>query len=404
MKHWKLLRGLMLAFAMVALAACTSVDRHHDDHDHDHEHEHEAGEFGRLLVYRTDGSLVVLDAGDGDVLATFAGVLPAGPAVVDVSHSGEFAYVRQVESGRVALVDSGFHLESHGGHYDLDIEDPALLEVASLGGRSGAFASSRGLSLLYNADDGALWLLEEEGLRQAVRPSSLTARSGGAEIILTSDDILVAYKTQAVVEILRHDGQVKQSLSGGRNVAGQARFGRFFAFGVEEGLLLLAWQGDYSAKILPLPAGLPAGARINRMRGHALVPYIVAGLNTGPFLVKASLTTDQLTLARLPVEYIDFGFDQSGKYLAVLGTDGRLYSLHPESLEILGSLKVAAAVSGQSAPLLSLGKAHAWVADPVTGQIVMVALDELEIEARFQLPAGAPIGGMALMLTEGTRH
>lgn len=404
---FKSIRLCLVLAAIAVLLACTPAkEADHDDalDDAEHAHVHEAGEFGRLLVYRTDGSLLVLDAADGDKLAQFEKVLLPGQAVINVGFNGDYAYVAQADSGRLAVVDSGFHLEDHGGHYDLELEEPALAGEISGVGRLTAFASSRGFAALYDESAGKLLVFNEASLREAPQARNIVSRPGGAELILTSDDAVLAYRAEPVVEIIDPEGRVRQRLPGGRNVQGQVRFGRFFAFGVEEGLLLLTWQGDYNAKILPLPATVPAGARVNRLRGHALVPHVVAGLDHPGYLVKATLPTEQLELVRLPAVYVDFTYDQTGKYLVMLGTDGRLYSLHPDTLEVIGSVAVAAAAGGQDQLLLVTGKAHAWVADPQTGQIVMVALDELEIEARFALDTGAAVGALGLLLTEGTRH
>ena len=145
--------------AAFALAACaTTADHDHHDHHDDHGH---GGEGGRLLAVASDGTIAVLDAGDGDVEALFPQQLPEGSPAAYAGPSGEFGYVIQRDASVVAIVDSGQILKEHDGHEDLEFGEISIVEEIRAGALPTHFTTMVGRVGFYNDESGDITILDE---------------------------------------------------------------------------------------------------------------------------------------------------------------------------------------------------------------------------------------------------
>ena len=394
-----------LVFALFFLASCATF-HHHTDEDHEHHHSHHDHEnAGRLLVHTNDGSVFVLDSSDGDVLAEYRGQLDAGAAMVNVSSSGEFGFVTHRENWLTLVVDSGFELEEHGDHYDLHIEDPRMLGTVLTGAKPSHFYSALGKTLFYNDDEGTMSLFEDRNLRRSLEFQSIKARVDHGAPLITGDSIVVGYLNHKEIDILGFDGRIKQTLPTGNRLHGEARIGRFIAFGLVEGVGLLTWDGkQYSGKVLPKSSAIEGDARVNFLRSHVLVPHFIARTNTGNYLVKIDPVSGDWTVRTMPDTFSQFGFDSNGRCFAVLDNSGVLYSINIDNLEIIGSIQAAVPEKDKPSPVMALGRGHAWVSDPRTNTVILINLEDLDIEERFSLPEGGVVDALGLMRTSGVVH
>lgn len=397
---------VLALFATIALlAGCAGFGHHHDDHD-DHAHGHADGAgLGRLLVHTVDGGIFILDASDGDVLAEYRGELDPGPAFVNVNSTGEFGFVTHRDNWLTVVLASGYELEGHGDHYDLHIEDPELLGSLRTGLKPSHYYSASGISLFYNDDSGTISLLDEKELRQSLVPKNIKARVDHGAPLLVGNSLVVGYLNSRDIEILDLDGTVRQTLRGGTRLHGEARFGRFTAFGLAEGVALLTWDGrQFTSRLLPKPASIAGDARINHLRSHILVPHFIGRSNTGNYLAVIDPVSENWLVRQLPASFTQFGFDNSGEFFLVLDSQGVLHVLDPYTLDSVGSLQAATPKDGVPAAALAFGLRHVWVSDPADNSIALVSLEEMEIEARFALPQSGNIGAMALMQSMGVSH
>lgn len=392
-------------FLLVLLLSCTSTARHHDHHGHEHH-----GDFGRLVVHTDDGTVLVLDAADGDVLARFSGVLETGPAMVHANATGEFAYVTHRANWLTLVVDSGFELEDHGDHYDLHEHAPSVRAELRTGVKPSHFYSAGGRTVVYNDDSGTISVIEESTLRAAPVVNSFKARVDHGAPVLSGDSVIVGYLNSPDIDVFSLDGTVRQRFTGGSRLHGEARFGRFTVFGLVEGIALVTWNGrDFSAEVLPKPAALAGDARVNHLRSHVLVPHFIGRTNTGNYLVSVDPVSKQWKTLQLAASFTQFGFDSTGEHFVVLDSEGTLHDIDPDTLRIRGSLRsatgtVAPLADGMPAATLSYGKGHVWVSDPAASVIRLVSLDHLEIEAEFPVEGTGRITGMVHLQTAGVKH
>lgn len=394
-------RFLVSGLAVLTLAACAGLSHHHHDHHDHHHHEAEA----RLLVHSDDGSVHILDAEDGDILAEWRGMLDPGSAFVHVSASGEFGFVTHRQNWLSLVIDSGFELEEHGDHYDLHVHSPRLLGELRTGAKPSHYYSAGDRSIFYNDDDGSISLFDEKSLRSSLAFTSFKARVDHGAPIISGDAIIVGYLNAPVIDIFNLDGSLRQSLPTGSRLHGEARIGRFTAFGLVEGLALVVWDGrTHSAKILPKPQAIAGDARINHVRSHILVPHFIGRTNTGNYLAVIDPVSEAWTVRQLPAAFSQFHFDASGRYFAVLDNTGTLHSIDPYSLDILASLAVTTPLEGGPAPVMAMAKATAWITDPSTNSILRVCLEHMEVEAVFSLPGPGRVSGLGFMQTAGVVH
>lgn len=395
-------------FLIALLFSCTSPARHLDHHNH-HGHEHH-GDFGRLVVHTDDGTVMVLDAADGDVLARFTGKLDAGAAMVHANSTGEFAYVTHRSNWTTLVVDSGFTLEDHGDHYDLHEHTPEIQAELRTGAKPSHFYSAGGRTIVYNDDSGTISVIDESTLRSSPVVTSFKARVDHGAPVLFGDSVIVGYLNSPDIDVFSMEGTVRQRFTGGSRLHGEARFGRFTAFGLEEGIALVTWNGrEFSTGVAPNPSGLTGGARVNHLRSHVLVPHFIGRTNTGNFLVSFDPVSKEWKTLQLSAPFAQFGFDMTGEHLVVLDSEGTLHDIDPDTLRLRGSLRsatgtVAPLADGMPAATLSYGKGHVWVSDPASSVIRLVSLDHLEIEAEFPVEGPGRITAIVHLQTAGVKH
>lgn len=394
-----LLRPLIAAMASLTIFACASAPAPHDQ-DNDHAH---GGAGGRLLVHTLDGTLRVYDADDGDLLAEFVHVVASGPAAVRTNSSGEFGFVITRSTGTVTIVDSGQVLEDHGDHADLLFKEPRLIGSVHSGENPQHFASGFGRSIIYNDGSGTVTVFADDQLRAGVAPSSLRARVDHGAPLMTGEALIVGYGGVPEIDVFSWEGARLQTLEGGTRLHGQARIGRFIAFGVREGVVLLTRRGEgrYERALVAYPPQTPEGGHTGTLRAHPLVPHFVG--RVGESLLTVDPVGGAADLFPIGEEFRLFDFDRSGTHLVVLSRSGRLYDVDPQTMAIRGSIQ-AVPPSDEPLPALTLGNGLVWISDPINGRVVMIDLDHLETEREIAVETLAPIGEIVLMQPDGVVH
>ncbi len=412
------LQFFVVAAFIAAMAACASVehhdhhdDDHHHDHDHDHDHGHaddHHGDAGRLLVGTSTGTLAVLDAHDGDLEALFAGALPEGTLVVYAGPSGEFGYAVNRAASAVAVVDSGQILVEHDGHEDLHFGEIGILGYVRDGLLPTHFTSTFGLVGVYNDESGDITIFDEAGLRDEFAWTLVPARVDHGAPVLLRDRLIVGYVRETFLEVMDYSGTVHQTFQGIERAHGQARVGRFSAFGAVGGVYVVTQTGDELAgQLVPNPPGTRDDARTGTLRAHPRLPWFVGNLGQGLVAVDPDAMTS--TPHALPAAPWRFGIDRSGHYIVVLGQDGSVYVLDSDTFQIKATIEAVAprdpdAPSGTPLPALTLGRRVAYVSDPASNHILVIDLDHGEIEDEFHVQLDGTITSIAAMVTDGVMH
>lgn len=394
-------KGAALALAAaLALGSCASLDRH----DHDHEHEHEHGYAGRLLISTVDGTLIVAEAEGGSTLATFPQAA-GGRAAVYASWTGEFGFALNRDSGSVAIVDSGQALIEHDGHDDLKLGPAAVLFNARVGDKPTHFYSGSGRTGVYNDGSGDIVVWKDDALRRGAAYISVPAKVDHGAPVILEDRMVVGYLAQKDVEILDDKGAVLGTVPGGSRLHGEARFGRFIAFGLVEGVLLVTQEASgFRGRVIPNPAGSPQGARVSTLVANPALPFFVG--NFGQGLARIDPVAGAILPVALPANPWRFGIDRGGSYIVALGQDGVLY-VFDRDFKPLYEIKLTAprdpnAAATVPTPRLALGTGIAYVLEPGTNEILEIHLDHGELETRYRFEG--TLWDLALMKTDGIEH
>ncbi len=415
MKFRRTLPLFAVAAFVAVLAACATVEQDdhdgygQDDHGHRHADEHlRHGEEGRLLVATSTGTLAVLDARDGDVEAVFARAVPEGKIVVYSGASGELGYAVNRAASTVAVVDSGQILDDHDGHEDLHFGDIRILGTVREGLRPSHFSTTFGLVGIYNDESGDITVFSEQQLRDEFGWSLVPARVDHGAPVLLRDRLIVGYARELSAEIMDYDGVVLQTFDGIERAHGQARVGRYSAFGAAGGVYVVTQTGDqFAGRLIPNPPGTPADARTETLRSHPRLPYFVG--NLGEAIV--AVDPESMTSGRheLPTAPWRFDIDRSGHYVVVLGQDGVVYVIDSNTFRIEASIAAVAprdpdAPSGTPLPALTIGRRVAYVSDPPGNRILVIDLDHGEIEHEIHVEIDWTVMSIAAMVTDGVVH
>ncbi|GAB6091480.1 hypothetical protein [Spirochaeta dissipatitropha] len=415
MKHTSIYRlsAILIILTVLILSGCASGHSHDHDHDHDHghSHDHHDGETdGRLLIGLNSGSLLIADAHDGDILKEFHAALPAGRIAVYSNASGEFGYAINRDESVTVVIDSGQKLVEHDGHEDLVFDHIEILGLIEGTLRPTHFTTTFGKSGIYNDGSGDITIIDEQLLRRDFQTalSLVPSREDHGAPVLLHDKLLVGYVNETSIDLLDYEGNVLQQFPGIGRAHGQARVGRFTAFGAVEGVMIITQQGsDFSAHMVGNPEGTAEGVRTGRVLSHPALPHFIG--NLGPNLVVVDPAELSSRAVELPAAQWQMNIDRSGHYLAVLGQDGALYTLDAESLELIGSVQVTEArdpdaAAGTPLPSLTLGRGTAFVSRPSDNSIIEIDLKHSRIERSVQLDSTAAITGITLMTTDGIVH
>ncbi|TVR52186.1 MAG: hypothetical protein EA426_19210 [Spirochaetaceae bacterium] len=356
----------------------------------------------------TTGTVAVLDAHDGDVEAVFPNLLPEGSLAVYANTSGEFGYAVNRAASVVAVIDSGQMLVEHDGHEDLVFGEISVLGFIRDGLLPTHFTTTVGRSGFYNDESGDITVIDESYLRDHLHLDIVPARVDHGAPVLLGDRLLVGYVRETFLEVMDYDGRVHQTFDNVLRAHGQARVGRYSAFGAVDGVLVVTQTGNsFDAQLVPNPAGTPDGVRTGTVYAHPRLEHFVGNLGDG--LVKVDPVAKTSTAHALPTRPWRFGIDRSGHYIVVLGFDGVVYVLDAQSFEIKGSVAAVPArdenaPTGTPIPALTLGRRIAYVSDPSTNRILEIHLDDAEIEEVFTVEIDGTITSISLMVTDGIIH
>ena len=407
-RHIRPLLVLLVALACglgPALAQGTgeaTTQTHDHEHDHDRDHGHGGREGVRLLVASLDGpELVVLDAGDGEVIGRFT--VPGLGRVYQLPNP-QLAAVVHRDANRVSFVHGGLTAVDHGDHMDLLVGSPYVLKTVNLGRLPTHFFAQGHDIAVFNDGDGSMAWLDARLLGVSldfVEIAGLGADHGALAVV--AGHLVAGGLNEAAVRVYDRRANPIATFGGCPGLHGQAVLGDTAAFGCSDGVLLVgAAGGTFTAHKVANPAGSPENARVGTLAADPGSPNLVGNFGQGIALVDPVART--LTPVALPAAPAGMRFAEHGEKLLVLTLDGFLHALDPATGAVLGSVEVLEPwTQGAPRPSFTHLGDHAFVVDPVHRAVWVVDLDHLEVETRFELPF-APGSAAVLAIPGAASH
>lgn len=403
-----------LAATALLLASCGDSDGDSDDStaagtstaasatgEHDHAAEPEVVEAAQPRILTTyDGGILTLDADTLDVIA-------------DEKIEG-FNRLNPVGDGRHALVstskgfqlfDAGVWTEPHGDHSHSYATDPEFTDVVYSVDKPGHVVRHDGKTILFSDGDGKIQVfdtasfLETTGEGDAPEPTVTETEPHHGVAIEMSDGSLVhtegTEEYRDTVVAVDADGQETARSTECPGVHGEAAAqGEAAAFGCEDGLLVFK-DGDFT-KI----QATEKYARTGNQAGSEESTVVLGDYKTDEDaeLERPTKITLTDTVANT-TKVVDLGTSYSFRSLGrgpagealVLGTDGKLHVLDPESGEETAAWDVIdeweEPIEWQDArPTLFVQDDRAYVSDPDTKELHVVDLKSGKVLTSAELP------------------
>lgn len=364
----------------------------------DRETSEAAGAAPRLAV-TYDGGVMVLDGESLEVLDTFpaAGFTRLNPA-------GDNRHLFLTEGDSFRLLDLGTWSEPHGDHAHAYTTDPLLTEQRIEGSHPGHLVHHDGRSLAFFDGTGEMHLFDPANL-SADSPIDTTVtttdeahhgvavpRADHSTVVTIGDE-----ESRSGVKIVDEAGETVAENTDCPGVHGEAvAAGGVITVGCEDGLLIV--DGDEIRKVdSPDDYG-----RIGNQFGSEHSPVVLGDYKVEEDLdddeierpERVSLTntaTGELQLVDLDASYSfrSLGRGPDGEAL-VLGTDGKLHVIDPESGDVIDSWEVIdpweEPVEWQEpSPTLFVQGDRAYVTEPETNEIHAVALSTGEVVGSVEL-------------------
>ncbi|WP_338403909.1 zinc metallochaperone AztD [Cellulosimicrobium arenosum] len=349
----------------------------------------EAATVTPRLVLTHDGGIEILDATTlepvGDVeLPGFNRVNPAGDG----------RHVLVSTTGGFQVLDAGTWAEPHGDHSHYYTADPLLTDVTYAAEKPGHVVVHDGRTALFDDGTGDVVVLDSAAVADGpdgARTLTTPAAHHGVAVELPDGTLVVSEGTEDArtgVRVLDADGAELAASDECPGVHGEAvAADEAVVVGCEDGVLVVA--GTTITKV-----GSPdTYGRIGNQAGTEASPVVLGDYKSDPDAeleepTRVSLVDTRdgtMRLVDLPASYTfrSLGRGADGEAL-VLGTDGSLHVIDPESGEIVRSIPVIDAweepAEWQSPrPALFVQDGIAYVTDPAGQAIHAVDVEGGEV-------------------------
>jgi hypothetical protein len=358
---------------------------------------------GRLLVSDADPEnprMLVVDLDEGSVVAEFA-TLGTVSAYASESTAG-YAWANQRVPGVVEIVASGIYRAADGS---LAKTSPYVLGERLQGPLPTHWVSHDEWITSFNDGDGSFDFVLERSLG-GTRPLFSRATTGQAHhgvALISHGNVFatvphpmassgepgpgsayllpigvsvrrLATPDALVPELKREDCPLLHGEAGNDEVV---------AFGCADGVLLAERQGGaFQFRKLPNPSNAPEGQRVGTLRAIDGVPILVGNWGQGFAIIPYGAAEPTWIAVDLSAANQGFLLDPESSNLIVLAGDGSLRRFDAATGTPVGASLtnvIPAVESGQPAPGFALGHGVAFVADPRSGNVVEVDLEQWSI-------------------------
>jgi hypothetical protein len=367
-----------------------------------------------VVADHATGRVHVVDLAHGRPLAAFG---TDGPARLHLGASGRFVYAVQAEPGKVAVVDSGIAVMTHGDHSDIRLSAPALLPVTMAGPRPVHFNRDGTQVAVFFDGDGTAALIEEAAFVAGAAPELIrtagphhgVAKPLGDRVAISIPHPSDPRELPIGIAMVRPDGTRLDVSEACPRLHGEAQTGHWTGFGCADGILFVVRddKGGTSYAKLSYPAELPAGRMVRNMAGGTGLTVFAADFGADAMaIVEPDART--LRMVGLPGRRIAFALDVAyGDALFVLTEDGTMHRIDTVRAAIVGSRKVVGAyrADGGSAvarPRIAAAGDHLVVTDPAEGRLLRLDPATLAVKSEIGL-GGAPFD-VVLVTGKGETH
>ena len=396
-------------------------DEHEDEHGHaedEHEDEHGHAEMimGRLLVAdAVEAHLSVIDLSTDDVdSGIFKVAAPRARVYPSPTHRYAIVLARGPEDGddRIHIFDSGVFLVEHGDHYDLvtqpvsrhalEIADEQPVHYVNSHGWTAIFADISGHAILINEADLA-------NARGDYEPVVLEAGpQHGAALVISDEHVVVTTKNPDYpensndslpvgVEVRDFSDQVVYDASNRScpGMHGESHNEHGVALGCTGGVLFLhTHDGEYEYEFIANPKEMRADSRIGSVYGHHHVEHFFgkASYYDGEGFADDGIWLIDVDHGEMRQVFsepsVSTKFSSDGELLYILGADGVLHTLDAHDGELIETMELVEPGDAGRPAFIVVGE-WLYVADPNSGRVIAVHLEEMEIEEEWEV-GGAP--------------
>ena len=387
-----------------------------DEHEDEDEHDHDEMIMGRLLVAdAVEAHLSVIDLSTGDVdSGIFEVAAPRATVYPSPAHRYAIVLARGPEDGddRIHVFDSGVFLVEHGDHYDLvtrpvsrhalEIADEQPIHYVNSYGWTAIFADINGHAILINEADLANSRGDYEPIVFEAGPQH------GAALVISDEHVVVTTKNPDYpensndslpvgVEVRDFSDQVVYDASNRScpGMHGESHNEYGVAFGCTGGVLFLhAHDGEYEHEFIANPPEMREDSRIGSVYGHHHVEHFFGKASyfdgegfadDGIWLIDVDHSEMRQVFSEPSVST---KFSSDGELLYVLGVDGVLHALDAHDGELLETMELVGPGDAGRPAFIVVGE-WLYVADPNSGHVMAVHLEEMEIEEEWEV-GGAP--------------
>ncbi|WP_217614894.1 zinc metallochaperone AztD [Cellulomonas sp. GbtcB1] len=341
------------------------------------------------LALTYDGGIQVLDADTLEVVSDIelAGFNRLNPA-------GDERHVLVSTTGGFQVLDAGTWTEPHGDHTHSFASDPVLTDVLWSAEKPGHAVRHEGRTALFDDGTGQVTVVDSDALADpdaATREYTTPSAHHGVAVELTDGTLVVSDGTEderTGVRVLDAENTEIAAIDTCPGVHGEAvAADEAVVIGCEDGAVV--WAGGALTKV----TAPDAYGRIGNQAGSEASPYVLGDYKSDPDAdlerpTRVSLidTRDaSIRLVDLPASYTfrSLARGDAGEAL-VLGTDGALHVIDPESGTVVRSVPVIDAWEEpeewqQPRPAITVLDGSAYITDPATNSVHAVDVETGEV-------------------------
>ncbi len=357
----------------------------------------EASTVTPRLALTYDGGVLVLDA---TTLETVGDLELDG--FTRLNEAGDGRHLLLSTAGRFGVLDAGTWAEAHGDHAHFYTQDPALADVAFEAEMPGHVVVHDGRTVLFDDGTGEVVafdsaaVVEEE--HRATREHTTPSPHHGVAVELGDGTLVVSEGTEDArtgIRVLDAADRTVASSDACPGVHGEAvAADDAVVIGCEDGVLVYA--GGTITKV----SSPDAYGRIGNQAGTDVSSVVLGDYKSDPDAelerpTRVSLVdtrTGGLSLVDLPASYRcrSLGRGDAGEAL-VLGTDGALHVIDPETTALVRSVPVVGPWEEPDAwqaprPTLHVQDGTAYVTEPSTNTLYAVDVETGEVWNSVRLP------------------
>lgn len=341
------------------------------------------------LALTYDGGIQVLDAGTLEVVADIEldGFNRLNPA-------GDERHVLVSTTGGFQVLDAGTWTEPHGDHTHSFTSDPVLTDVLWPAEKPGHAVRHEGRTALFDDGTGQVTVVDSAALADpdaATRAYTTPSAHHGVAVELTDGTLVVSEGDEDArtgVRVLDADDTEIAAIDTCPGVHGEAvAADEAVVIGCEDGAVI--WAGGALTKV----TAPDAYGRIGNQAGSEASPYVLGDYKSDPDAdlerpTRVSLidTRDaSIRLVDLPSSYTfrSLARGDAGEAL-VLGTDGALHVIDPQSGAVVRSVPVIDAWEEpeewqEPRPAITVLDGSAYITDPATSSVHAVDVETGEV-------------------------